>query len=260
METIYDSEAFFQDYAQMARSRQGLAGAGEWSQLEPLFPDLRGAAVLDLGCGYGWHCRYAAEHGAAEVLGIDASARMIAEARRRCPHPRVRYEVRGLEDYDYPPCRYDLVLSNLALHYVADLDRVYGQVRRTLKPGGVFLFNIEHPVFTAGVHQSWAVDGEGNILCWPVDRYFYPGERTTNFLGHRVRKQHHTLTQILMGLIRAGFVLEAVEEARPPARLLEEQPEMADELRRPMMLLVRGRLSSPAEAEIPCNEGAGVIG
>lgn len=71
----------------MSRSRQGLAGAGEWRQLEKLFPDLRGAAVLDLGCGYGWHCQYAADHGASEVLGIDASGRMIEEARRRCAHP-----------------------------------------------------------------------------------------------------------------------------------------------------------------------------
>ena len=90
MENIYDNEGFFQDYAQMSRSRQGLAGAGEWRQLEKLFPDLRGAAVLDLGCGYGWHCQYAADHGASEVLGIDASGRMIEEARRRCAHPRVR--------------------------------------------------------------------------------------------------------------------------------------------------------------------------
>lgn len=240
MGNTYDNESFFQDYAQMPRSRQGLAGAGEWRQLEPLFPALQGAAVLDLGCGYGWHCQYAAEQGAAEVLGIDASERMIAEAQRRCAHPRVRYQVQGLGDYDYPPEKYDLVLSNLTLHYVADLEAVYRQVYRTLKPGGVFLFNIEHPVFTAGVNQSWVVDLEGKILHWPVDRYFCPGERVTSFLGHAVRKQHHTLTQILMGLLETGFCLEAVEEAQPPAAMLD-QPGMADELRRPMMLLVRGR-------------------
>ena len=67
-----------------------------------------------------------------------------------------------------------------------------------------------------------------------------PGERITHFLGCEVRKQHHTLTQILMGLLRSGFVLEAVEEAEPSAEMLDI-PGMRDELRRPMMLLVRAR-------------------
>ena len=53
-------------------------------------------------------------------------------------------------------------------------------------------------------------------------------------------KQHHTLTQILMGLLQAGFTLEAVEEAMPPESMMD-LPGMADELRRPMMLLVRAR-------------------
>ena len=132
------------------------------------------------------------------------------------------------------------MVSNLVLHYIEDLEGIYRRVYRTLRPGGVFLFNIEHPVFTAGVNQTWATDTEGRILHWPVDRYLEPGERMTDFLGHGVSKQHHTLTQILMGLLRAGFCLEAVEEAQPPEELLDV-PGMADELRRPMMLLVRCR-------------------
>ena len=51
-------------------------------------------------------------------------------------------------------------------------------------------------------------------------------------------KYHHTLTQILGGLLRAGFRLDAVEEAVPPKEMLH-LPGMADELRRPMMLLVK---------------------
>ena len=58
----YDRERFFEKYSQMDRSRLGLAGAGEWESLEPLLPDFAGKRVLDLGCGYGWHCIYAAEH------------------------------------------------------------------------------------------------------------------------------------------------------------------------------------------------------
>ena len=67
----------------------------EWHQLEPLKGELRGLAVLDLGCGYGWHCKYAAEHGAAEVVGIDASERMIAAALEKNSGTRIRYEVCG---------------------------------------------------------------------------------------------------------------------------------------------------------------------
>lgn len=240
MKDHYDDQVFFSRYACMDRSVRGLAGAGEWHQLRPLFPPLAGKDVLDLGCGYGWHCRYAADQGARTVLGIDLSEKMIAEAKRRNSGKSITYRVCGLEAYGYPGERWDCVVSNLVLHYIADLDEVYRNVHRTLRPGGTFLFNIEHPVFTAGVGQDWIYDGEGHALCWPVDGYFRPGPRETHFLGCAVEKQHHTLTQILMGLLRTGFVLEAVEEAEPPEEMMD-LPGMADELRRPMMLLVRAK-------------------
>lgn len=238
MQHTYDDEGFFQAYAHMPRSRAGLAAAGEWGQLRPLFPQVAGKAVLDLGCGYGWHCQYAVQMGAATVVGIDASQKMLSEARRQNPHPNIQYAVCQLEDYAYPPDTFDLVLSNLVLHYIADLDWIYGRVYSTLKQGGCFLFNMEHPVFTAGVNQDWARNQAGQRLHWPVDNYFYPGPRETRFLGCQVVKRHHTLTQVLNGLLAGGFVLQAVEEVMPPAAWLDD-PDMADEMRRPMMLLVK---------------------
>lgn len=239
-ENQYDDAAFFQEYAKMTRSRQGLAGAGEWRQFRQMFPPLEGKSVLDLGCGYGWHCRYAVEQGASEALGIDLSQRMLWEAETRNADPRITYRRCGIEAYEYPEKRWDCVVSNLALHYIADLDGVFVRVFQTLKPGGVFLMNIEHPVFTAGVHQDWVYADDGRPLYWPVDDYFLPGERITRFLDCEVRKQHHTLTQILMGLVNSGFELQAVEEAQPPEEMMS-LPGMADELRRPMMLLVKAR-------------------
>lgn len=238
MRCEYDNEEFFEQYARMSRSREGLSGAGEWHQLRPMFPPLEGLRVLDLGCGYGWHCRFAAVQGAARVLGLDLSEKMLAEARRRNAHPQITYRQCGILEYEYPERDWDLVVSNLALHYVEDLGQVYRQVHHTLRPGGCFLFNIEHPTFTAGVGQDWVYSPEGEPLYWPVDGYFMPGERRTNFLGCEVVKQHHTLTQILGGLLEAGFVLKAVEEAQPPKEMLG-LPGMPDELRRPMMLLVK---------------------
>lgn len=227
----YDHPDFFTAYAHMSRSLQGLSGAGEWPQLEKLFPDVAGQSVLDLGCGYGWHCRYAAEHGAKSVLGIDQSALMIARAKELTADACISYRICDLLSYAYPANAFDLVVSNLALHYVEDLAAVYRRIHQTLRPGGVFLMNIEHPTFTAGVHQQFAADGT-----WPVDRYFEPGERQVDFLGYRITKYHHTLTQVLNGLLCAGFCLKAVEEAVPPQAWRERMPE---EMRRPMMLLVK---------------------
>ena len=95
----YDNPEFFAEYAKMSRSQYGLEGAGEWHQLEPMFPELFGKVVLDLGCGYGWHCKYAAEHGAASVLGIDQSARMIEEAKRRNTGEGIEYRICNLLDF-----------------------------------------------------------------------------------------------------------------------------------------------------------------
>ena len=149
MKIPYDDDAFFAQYAQMNRSRQGLEGAGEWHQLEPLFPPLNGSRVLDPGCGYGWHCAYAAQNGAVEVLGIDSSKKMIAEARRRNGGAGISYRVCALDDYEYPESRWDLVVSNLVLHYIADLEGVYRAVAQTASAGRrVF---VQHR--TPGIHR-----------------------------------------------------------------------------------------------------------
>jgi len=156
---------------------------------------------------------------------------MIAEAQKRNGHECIDYRVASLLDWNDQPDAYDVVVSNMVLHYVEDLDAVYHRIYETLRPGGVFLMNIEHPTFTASVNQQFASDGT-----WPVTDYYYPGQRQTDFLGHSITKYHHTLMQILNGLIKAGFRLEAMEEAMPPEEWREMMPE---EMRRPMMLLVK---------------------
>src|SRR5690625_6832795 len=79
----YDHPNFFSAYEQMPRSVSGLKGAGEWHIFRELMPDLRNKNVLDLGCGFGWHCRYAREQGARSVVGVDISENMINKARDR---------------------------------------------------------------------------------------------------------------------------------------------------------------------------------
>ena len=243
-ENKYDDPIFFEKYGQMDRSRLGLTGAAEWEALEPLLPDLRGKRVVDLGCGYGWHCAYAAEHGAAQVLGIVLSERMLAVARQRHSGLVIAYRRCAMEDVALPDESVDLVFSSLALHYVQDFGALLDRIWRWLTPGGRLLFSVEHPIFTAYGSQDWYRDGEGRILHFPVDRYCEEGARTANCLGEDVVKYHRTLTTYLDGLLRRGFRLLRVVEPQPPARMLE-LPGMRDELRRPMMLLVSAEKPLP---------------
>lgn len=124
MRNEYENEAFFQQYAQMSRSREGLFAAGEWHQLNPLFPSLEGKSVLNLGCGYGWHCKFVVEQGARKVLGLDLSQKMIEEAKRRNCGEGILDRVCGIEEYEYPETAWDCGASNLALHYIEDLDSI----------------------------------------------------------------------------------------------------------------------------------------
>lgn len=82
-ENKYNNQAFFFKYAQMSRSKEGLSGAGEWTELQKILPDFQNKKVLDLGCGYGWHCKYATEHGASYVLGTDISSKMLEIAKNK---------------------------------------------------------------------------------------------------------------------------------------------------------------------------------
>lgn len=225
----------------MDRSKMGLAGAGEWPALKAMLPELAGKRVLDLGCGYGWHCRYALEQGAREVVGVDISQRMLEQARCRTISERCRYLHMAMEDIDFPEACFDVVISSLALHYVRDYADVLRRVAVCLKSGGDFVFSVEHPVFTAYGNQDWYRDGEGRALHWPVDRYFLEGERQAVFLGETMVKYHRTLTGYVDPLQRAGFTLTGLAEPQPTEQMLIEIAGMADELRRPMMLILAAK-------------------
>lgn len=242
-ENKYDDAIFFKKYSEMDRSKDGLKGAGEWTALKGLLPDFIGKRVLDLGCGYGWHCIYAMEKGASSVVGTDISKNMLEVAGEKTEYPEVEYRRCAIEDVDFPAETFDIVLSSLALHYVADYDALLKKIHTMLTFGGSLIFTVEHPTFTAQGTQDWHYDEKGEILHFPVDNYYYEGPRTAVFLGEKVTKYHRTLTTYLNGLLQHGFTLNQVVEPQPPAHLMNA-PGMKDEMRRPMMLIVSASKSN----------------
>lgn len=237
----YDDEKFFEKYSKMNRSINGLEGAGEWHELKKLMPDFKGKRVLDLGCGFGWHCRYAADNGAAYVVGVDISEKMLEQAKQKTKSNIIKYICKPIEDIDFGAKSFDIVISSLAFHYIESFKDISKMVSRILEDNGIFIFSVEHPIFTSYGIQDWYYDDNGNKLHWPVDRYFEEGKREAVFLGENVIKYHRTITTYISNLINSGFKIDAVLEPMPEKSMLENNPDMVLELRRPMMLIISAK-------------------
>jgi len=237
-QNIYDDQAFFDEYARLPRSVHGLDAAPEWPTLRDLIGDVVGPRVVDLGCGYGWFCRWAADAGASSVRGIDLSERMLARATSWPGSPAgVRYERQDLDHLDLPLGSFDLAYSSLTLHYLLDLDRFLATVHDALVPGGRFVFSAEHPLYTAPSVPHF-VDGPDGREVWPLDRYLDEGPRTTDWLAPGVVKQHRTVATYVTSLLGAGFGLDRIVEWGPGLEQVEAEPDWAVERDRPPFLLM----------------------
>ncbi|GIO23515.1 methyltransferase [Oceanobacillus sp. J11TS1] len=198
----YDDDHFFQAYAEMDRSKEGLEAAGEWHILKEMLPDFNGKHVLDLGCGFGWHSRYAREQGAESVIGVDISERMLNRAKELTNDSGISYLHQAIEDVDFPKESMDVIISSLAIHYIESFSSICEKVNYLLKPGGSFVFSVEHPIFTARKEQDWIYDETGTEpLYWPVDNYQIEGKREAIFLNETVVKYHRTMSTFMNGLI-----------------------------------------------------------
>jgi SAM-dependent methyltransferase len=235
-QNIYDQREFFRNYSRLSRSVSGLDGAAEWPALRAMLPDMRGLRVIDLGCGFGWFCRWAREQGAARVLGLDLSENMLARA-RSLPMPGITYEKADLEGIKLPEGGFDLTYSSLAFHYIGDIGGLFAAVHRAVVPGGRFVFSMEHPIYMAPAKPGWTTDADGR-RSWLLNQYFAEGPRVTDWLAPGVVKYHRTMTTILTLLLRVGFTLRLIEEFRPTNEQLSAQPDLAQDLERPIFVMI----------------------
>jgi SAM-dependent methyltransferase len=244
-ENVYDKPDFFAWFSRSRRSIAGLDASLEWPALRLLLPAMNGLRVLDLGCGFGWFGRWARARGAAQVVGLDSSEKMLARARADTSDVSIIYQSADLEELDLPEAQFDLAHSALALHYVKDLGRLFETIHGALIPGGSFVFSTVHAIYTAPKGQYWLTDFAGQKI-WPLNNYFMEGPRTERWSfsdgssGYQtdVVVQHRTVGTTLNLLIRAGFAIRRIEEFCPTAEQIAARPELADERERPKFLFV----------------------
>lgn len=236
-QNIYDNPDFFSGYSQLPRQVEGLDGAPEWLAIRTLLPELTCKRVADLGCGFGWASRWFRDQGAASVLGIDLSQNMIKRARTDTKDAGIDYRIADLETLELTEATFDLVYSALTFHYVQDFERLIRMIHAALADRGDLVFTIEHPIFMAAAHAHWVLDEDGRKT-WPVNGYSIEGQRRTDWLAKGVLKYHRTLATTINTLILAGFELRRMAEFAPTPEQIAEFPDLAEELERPMMMLV----------------------
>ena len=234
----YDDPELYANYSRMRRSIRGLDEAQEWHAFRSLLPDLHDKRLLDLGCGFGWHCRYARQQGARCVIGVDLSKNMLARAKAMTADPAIEYRRSAIEDVDFPAEEFDVVISSLALHYVERFELVCQKIYQCLASFGELVISVEHPVFTALATQEWCSGPKGERLHWPVDDYQKEGPRHTQWMADDVVKYHRTVSTYVNALINSGFRIAKLSEPEPMPEMLIEQPDLKDDCRRPTFLLI----------------------
>lgn len=241
-QNIFDNETFFAGYRKIRETSGNANDLFEIPVLFSMMPELAGKRVLDLGCGYGEHCKLFVQAGAAQVVGIDISEKMLAVAQTENSDPKIQYMQLAMEDLSQLQAQFDLVVSSLALHYVADFDGVVANVYRLLRDGGTFLFSQEHPLVTAHCGGNrWTKDENGEKLHMNLANYGIEGQRDTSWFIDHIQIYHRTFSTIINTLVGAGFSIGQVEEPLPTEALLEQFPQHRDLFHKPDFLLIKAR-------------------
>ncbi|GAB2555721.1 class I SAM-dependent methyltransferase [Nocardia heshunensis] len=117
---------------------------GDWR----LLGDIEGKRILEIGCGSAPCSRWLAAHGAHPV-GLDISRAMLDRglAAMAAGGPHVPLIQAGAEELPFADESFDLACSAFgAVPFVADSGRVMSEVHRVLKPGGRWVFSVNHPM------------------------------------------------------------------------------------------------------------------
>ena len=239
-QNIYDNETFFEGYSELRKRKFNANTLFEIPALFSLMPDLSGKDVLDLGCGFGEHCKAFVEKGAKKVVGIDISEKMLEVAKKENRDPAIEYYNLPMEDLDKVNGKFDIAVSSLAFHYVEDFSGLIKAINEKLKEGGVLVFSQENPITsTYSGGERWTRDENGNKLYVNLSNYGREGERESTWFVDGVKKYHRMFSTIVNTLTENGFTVDRMIEPVPDEKILKEHPDQADLFHKPDFLLIK---------------------
>ena len=203
-QNIFDNETFFSGYKALRDSDCNANDLIEQPAMRKLLPDLNGKSVLDLGCGYGHNCIDFVGRGAARVVGIDISEKMLDVAKEESVNAKIEYRNMSMTDISNLNETFDFIYSSLAFHYVKDFDAFAKDMYSVLNAGGQLLFSQEHPIITSTVDGAghFNKDENGEKVSYTFSNYNQPGERKIHWYVDGVIKYHRTFSNIINALAK----------------------------------------------------------
>ena len=182
--------------------------------------DVRGLAVLDLGCGTGRHALWLASAGAS-VTAVDFSEGMMARARAKPGAATIRFLAHDLHHpLPIPAGTFDVVVSGLVLEHLRDPDHFFQEAHRVLRSGGRAVVSAMHPAMFLRGSQAHFTDPDSGVVVQPGSL-------------------PHQLGEMVMAAIRAGFRLSGVDEYAPDAGFAARYPRAEKYIGWPMLVVLR---------------------
>ncbi len=241
-QNFFDIDEVFSGYAELRDSDTNCNALMEQPEMSRLLPDVHGKTVLDLGCGYGHNCAQFSDGGAAHVVGIDISQKMLNVARQESSRENIEYKNISMTEISSLTERFDLVYSSLAFHYIEDLDKLMLDIAALMNTGGTLLFSQEHPIYTASENGQghYLLDEQGTKSGYCFSHYLVSGRREDEWFVKGRVYYHRRFCDIANALANAGFCIEAVSEPVPSAEMIAKRPK-SDALHKPLFLIIKAR-------------------
>lgn len=229
-QNIYDNETFFDNFKSIRERSANFNDLLETPVLLSMLPDVNGKSILDIGCGMGQHAKQYSNLGAASVLGIDISEKMLQYATEHNSADNITYQRLAMEDIDQIHEKFDLVTSSLVFDYIENFDGLMRKIYALMKPGAQFVFSTSHPMATSydGTYPRFTRTENGKRLYANMHNYSVEGKRSIQWVVDGYELYHRTLSSIINALIKAGFQIEECQESIASETLRNTYPSLFD--------------------------------
>ena len=198
--------------------------------------------VLDVGTGDGQVARVAAaaEVGVRRVVGVDPVWAQVSVACQRGSGPGgPAYVLAEAAHLPFPPSAFDAVVACLVFEHIEDLDGALSEVGRVLRPGGRFLFFLNHPLLQVP-GSGWIDDQILEEQYWRIGPYLVEDSSPEEVeKGVWVPFVHRPLSRYVNAMADAGLVIRRMEEPAPPPGFLARAAEYREAATIPRLLLLR---------------------